>query len=87
MNEMQIRTNIPVSAQAPALPSFGGPPICATGCCPNSVGAECRPHGQDRRQPRPSMVLREIHGELEELNAEAAMLATTIKTNFEALGI
>ena len=33
------------------------------------------------------MVLREIHGELEELNAEAAMLATTIKTNFEALGI
>ena len=29
------------------------------------------------------MVLREIHGELEELNAEAA----TIKTNFEALEI
>ena len=62
-------------------------PNCATGCCPNSVGAECRPHGQDRRQPRPSMVLNEIHGELEELNTEAATLAATIKKDLEALKI
>jgi type I restriction enzyme M protein len=31
--------------------------------------------------------LREIHVELEELNAEAATLATTIKRNFEELGV
>ncbi len=49
-------------------------------------GVECRPHGQDRRQPRPSMVLREIHGELEELNAEASMLATTIKMSSRRWG-
>lgn len=31
--------------------------------------------------------LREIHVELQDLNAEAVMLATTIKRNFEELGI
>lgn len=31
--------------------------------------------------------LREIHVELEDLNAEAAMLAAVIKRNFEELGI
>ena len=31
--------------------------------------------------------LREIHVELEDLNAEAAKLAATIKNNFEELGI
>jgi len=31
--------------------------------------------------------LREIHVELEDLNAEAARLAATIKRNFEELGI
>ena len=51
------------------------------------MGAECRPYGQDRRQSRPSMVLHEIHGELEELNTEAATLAAAIKKNFEALEI
>jgi type I restriction enzyme M protein len=32
-------------------------------------------------------VLREIHGELEDLNAEAVQLAATIKKNFEELGV
>ena len=31
--------------------------------------------------------LREIHVELEDLNAEAARLAATIKKNFEELGV
>ena len=31
--------------------------------------------------------MRAIHAELEELNAEAAVLAKTIRTNFENLGI
>jgi type I restriction enzyme M protein len=31
--------------------------------------------------------LREIHVELEDLNAEAARLAATIKRNFEELGV
>ena len=31
--------------------------------------------------------LREIHEELDELNAEAVTLAATIKANFEELGI
>ena len=34
-----------------------------------------------------SQFLREIHEELDELNAEAVTLAATIKANFEELGI
>ncbi len=33
------------------------------------------------------MSLREIHVELEDLNAEAATLAATIRKNFEELGV
>ena len=41
----------------------------------------------ERRLWRAADTLRKIHTELEDLNAEAASLAATIKKNFEELGI